>query len=295
MRETFENRPLVACLVLPSIALMLFALLIPLGFSVYYSMTDWAGFGDYQFVGLENYRDILLSDKVFWRSLWNTALLMLVTIFVQNPIAFALAALLTNVSQRLSRVLRTIYFVPAVLSLVIIAKMWVNIFNPNYGILNKLLRDLGLQVLAVSWLSNPNTAIWAVIFIIVWQGFGWALLFYYAGLMTVPRELQEAARVDGAGWLQTYVRIVIPYLYPAIGAVIVIDVISSMKQMELIFLSTAGGPGQLTQFLGVYLYQKAFASGEYGYGNALSVLFVAIAIGLTLLVRRAMPATRDAS
>ncbi|HTT38708.1 MAG TPA: sugar ABC transporter permease [Burkholderiales bacterium] len=295
MRETFENRPLVACLVLPSVAVMLFAMLIPLGFSVYYSMTDWAGFGDYQFVGLENYRDILASDKVFWRALWNTALLMLVTIFVQNPIAFALAALLTNVSQRLSRILRTIYFVPAVLSLVIIAKMWVNIFNPTYGVLNKMLRDLGLQALAVSWLSNPNTAIWAVIFIIVWQGFGWALLFYYAGLMTVPRELQEAARVDGASWLQTYVRVVIPYLYPAIGAVIVIDVISSMKQMELIFLSTAGGPGQLTQFLGVYLYQKAFVSGEYGYGNALSVLFVAIAIGLTLLVRRAMPAARDAS
>jgi len=295
VRETFENRPLVACLVLPSVAVMLFAMLIPLGFSVYYSMTDWAGFGDYQFVGLENYRDILASDKVFWRALWNTALLMLVTIFVQNPIAFALAALLTNVSQRLSRILRTIYFVPAVLSLVIIAKMWVNIFNPTYGVLNKMLRDLGLQALAVSWLSNPNTAIWAVIFIIVWQGFGWALLFYYAGLMTVPRELQEAARVDGASWLQTYVRVVIPYLYPAIGAVIVIDVISSMKQMELIFLSTAGGPGQLTQFLGVYLYQKAFVSGEYGYGNALSVLFVAIAIGLTLLVRRAMPAARDAS
>jgi raffinose/stachyose/melibiose transport system permease protein len=288
MRGPFENRPVVAALVVPGIAVMVFSMLVPLAFSAYFSLTDWAGFGAFKFVGLENYREILTNDPVFWRALWNTFLLMVVTILVQNPVAFALAAVLAHVSQKLSRVLRTIYFVPAVLSLVIIAKLWVSIFNPTYGILNKLLRLVGLQALAVSWLSNTHTAIWAVIFIIVWQGFGWALLFYYAGLMTVPRELEEAARVDGATWLQTYTRIVIPYLYPAIAAVIVIDVISSMKQMELIFLSTGGGPGQLTQFVGVYLYQKAFVSGEYGYGNALSVLFVVISVGLTLLVQRFM-------
>ena len=117
------------------------------------------------------------------------------------------------------------------------------------------------------------------------------MLFFYAGLMTVPKDLEEAARVDGAGWFATCIHIVIPYLLPVIGAVVIIDVIASMKQMELILLSTSGGPGPLTQFLGVYLYQKAFAAGEYGYGNALSVLFVAISIGLTLLVRRAMPAS----
>ncbi len=290
MKGPFENKTLAACLVIPAVSVMVFAMLIPLGFSIYYSLTDWSGFGVYRFIGLENYREILMDDEVFWRALWNTLLLMLVTILVQNPIAFALAAVLAHVSKRLSKLLRTIYFVPAVLSLVIIARMWVNIFNPTYGVLNKALAAVGLESLAVSWLSDPRTAIWAVIFIIVWQGFGWALLFFYAGLMTVPRDLEEAARVDGAGWFATYTYIVIPYLLPVIGAVVIIDVISSMKQMELILLSTAGGPGQLTQFLGVYLYQKAFAAGEYGYGNALSVLFVAISIGLTLLVRRAMPA-----
>jgi raffinose/stachyose/melibiose transport system permease protein len=104
--------------------------------------------------------------------------------------------------------------------------------------------------------------------------------------MTVPKEIEEAARVDGAGWLQTYTRIVIPYLFPVISAVIVIDVISCLKQMEMIFLSTEGGPGQLTQFIAVYLYQKAFVAGQYGYGNALSVLFVITAVGLTILVQR---------
>lgn len=292
-RGPFRNGPVTAALVLPGIAVMVFSMLIPLVVSFYFSLTDWAGFGDFRWIGLDNYRDILFHDPVFWRSLWNTLLLMLVTIFVQNPLAFALAAVLAHVSQRLSRILRTIYFVPAVLSVVIIAKVWVNIFNPTYGMLNKLLHALGLHALAVSWLSNPQTSIWAVIWIIVWQGFGWALLFYYAGLMTVPREIEEAARVDGAGWFQAYWYIVIPYLRPAIAAVVVIDVISSMKQMDLIFLSTNGGPGTLTQFVGVWLYQKAFVSGEYGYGNALSVLFVLVSVGLTLLVQRVMRAAPE--
>jgi raffinose/stachyose/melibiose transport system permease protein len=122
----------------------------------------------------------------------------------------------------------------------------------------------------------------------LWQGFGWALLFYYAALMTVPRDLEEAARVDGASWWQTYRHVVIPHLAPVIATVIIMDVISSMKQMELIYLSTEGGPGDLTQFLGVYLYQKAFVSSEYGYGSALSVLFVIHSAGLTLVVQRAM-------
>lgn len=293
MRGPFQNKTVVASLVLPGLAIMVFSMLVPLGFSFYFSLTNSAGFGAYRHVGVENYADILTNNPVFWRALWNTFLLMVVTIFVQNPAAFALAAVLAHVSQKLSRVLRTIYFVPAVLSLLVVAKLWVNLFNPTYGMVNKVLGAIGLKFLATSWLSNPHTAIWAVIWIIIWQGFGWALLFYYAGLMTVPRELEEAARVDGASWLQTYVHIIIPYLYPAIAAVIVIDVISSMRQMEMIFFSTGGGPGMLTQFVSVYLYQKAFASGEYGYGNALSVLFVVIAVGLTLLVQRIMRTAPD--
>lgn len=283
-----RGRTTVAWLVLPGLAVLLFSLAVPLGFSVYYSFTDWDGLGGYQHIGLDNYRSILTNDPVFWRSLRNVLVLIAVTVFVQNPCAFVLAAFLSRLSTRASRLLRTIYFVPAVLSLVIVAKLWVDVFNPTFGILNKLLRAVGLDALATSWLSNPSTSLAAVIWIIVWQGFGWALLFYYAALMTVPRDLEEAARVDGASWFQTYRHVIIPHLYPVISTVIVIDVISSMKQMELIYLTTAGGPGQLTQFLGVYLYQKAFVSGEYGYGNALSVLFVILSAGLTLLVQRGM-------
>ncbi len=285
-----RSRAAIAGLMLPGLAVLAFSLVVPLGFSVYFSCTDSAGFGDYQSVGLDNYRAILTDDPVFWRSLRNVVLLLAVTIFIQNPVAFVLAAVLSRLSARVSRILRTVYFVPAVLSLVIVAKLWVDVFNPTFGVLDKLLRAVGLDALAVSWLSDPRTAVAAVIWIIVWQGFGWALLFYYAALMTVPRELEDAARVDGATGLALYRHVIIPYIAPVIAAVIVNDVISSMKQMELIYLTTAGGPGQLTQFLAVYLYQKAFVAGEYGYGNALSVVFVAVSLALTLVAQRGMRA-----
>lgn len=288
MAESNASRRAVALLMLPGLAVLIFAVIVPLGFAVYYSTTDSAGFGAYESIGFDNYREILTDDPVFWRSLRNVLVLIAVTIFIQNPIAFALAAVLARLSERVSRVLRTIYFVPAVLSLVIVAKLWVDVFNPTFGVLNKFLRAVGLDALAMSWLSDPDTALGAVIWVINWQGFGWALLFYYAGLMTVPRDLEDAARVDGANWFQIYTRVIIPYLTPVIATIVVIDVISSMKQMELIYLTTAGGPGQLTQFLGVHLYQKAFVAGEFGYGNALSVLFVIIAIGLTWLARRSL-------
>lgn len=285
-----RTRATVAGLMVPGLAVLAFSLIVPLGFSVYFSLTDSAGFGDYRNVGLDNYRVILTDDPVFWRSLRNALLLIAVTVFVQNPLAFVLAAVLSRLSARASRVLRTVYFVPAVLSLVIVAKLWVDMLNPTFGLIDKLLRAVGLEAIAMSWLSDPRTAVAAVIWIIVWQGFGWALLFYYGALMTVPRELEDAARVDGASRWQSYRHVVIPYIAPVIATVIVIDVISSMKQMELIYLTTAGAPGQLTQFLGNYLYQKAFVAGEYGYGNALSVVFVAVSLVLTGVVQRGMRA-----
>ena len=147
--------------------------------------------------------------------------------------------------------------------------------------------------MAISWLSNPHTALASVLWIILWQGFGWALLFYYTGLMTVPKEIEEAARVDGAGWLQSYVRVIIPFMFPG-------HLRGHRHRRDL--LPEADGddlpvhrrrPGSLTQFVSVYLYQKAFIASQYGYGNALSVLFVVSGRGLTLVVQRFLARNDD--
>lgn len=285
MKSLFDNKKVVALLVLPGLCVMLFAIAIPLVISAGLSFVKWAGFGKMKFIGLDNYAR-LFTDKVFWRSLYNVLLLILVTVLFQNTFAFCIASICTKISEGTSRFLRTIYFIPATLSLVVVTKMWVHIFHPTYGFLNKILTAIGCGTYTHAWLGDPDTAIWAVIWIIIWQGFGWALLFFYGGLMTVPKELEEAAIVDGATIWQLNWNVVLPHMMPVLQSIVIIDVVSSLKQMEMIFLSTEGGPGNTTQFIAQYLYLRAFKYGEYGYGNAISVLFVLLAVAITFFIQR---------
>ena len=285
MKSLFSNKKTIAALVAPGIGIMLFAIAIPLVISLYLSFFKWTGYGPMEFIGYENYTRIA-KDRIFWRSLYNVLLLIVITIGIQNVFAFFIASLVKKLSVKTSQILRTVFFIPATLSLVVVTRLWVIIFHPSIGMLNRIIQSLGFTNFEIAWLGNPNTAIWAVIWIMIWQGFGWALLFLYGGLMTVPRELEEAALVDGVNTLQMQRYVVLPSMMPVIQAVVTIGVISSFKQMEMIFLSTEGGPGGTTQFLANYLYVRAFKFGEYGYGNAISVLVVLIAILATVLIQR---------
>jgi raffinose/stachyose/melibiose transport system permease protein len=285
MKSYFSDKKTIAVLVVPGLAIMLFAIAIPLVISLILSFVKWTGFGPMQFIGIDNYTR-LMKDGLFWRSLYNVFLLILVTVFIQNVFAFFIASLLTKLSYKASQILRTIYFIPAALSLVVVTKLWVSVFHPSYGMLNKLIGMFVSGQFELPWLANTKTAIWAVIWIMIWQGFGWAVLFFYGGLMTVPKELEEAAVVDGANKLQLQLHVILPCMLPVIQSIIIIDVSSSFKQMEMIYLSTEGGPGGTTQFLAVYLYLRAFKYGEYGYGNAISVLFVLLAVVATILIQR---------
>ncbi|MCL2762873.1 MAG: sugar ABC transporter permease [Treponema sp.] len=286
MQGIFSDRKTIAVLVAPGLAIMLFAIVIPLIISLYLSFMQWRGIGAMKFIGFANYAR-LFQDRLFWQSLYNVLLLILVTVVFQNVFAFFIASLLTKLSTRASQLLRTIYFIPATLSLVVVTKLWANVFHPRYGMLNKIFQLFGLEQFAeFAWLGNTQTAIWSVIWIMIWQGFGWAVLFFYSGLLTVPKDLEEAALVDGANKLQVLFHVVLPNMLPVIQSIVIIVIISSFKQMEMVWFSTRGGPGGTTQFLAVYLYQRAFEFGEYGYGNAISVLLVLIAVIVTALVQQ---------
>ncbi|MGL1890387.1 MAG: sugar ABC transporter permease [Spirochaetaceae bacterium] len=286
MTNLFTNKRTILFLVGPGILIMMFAIVAPIILSIFYSFTDWSGFGAKTFIGFENYKEVLTADPVFWRSLLNALVLLLVTIFIQNVLAFILAATLNKLNEKKSLFLRTIYFIPAILTVVVITKLWVSLMNPNYGLINKLLGAIGLESLQFSWLSDPKTALGAVLFITVWHGFGWALLFYYSGLTTVPKELHEAATVDGANTFQKYKSVIIPHMLPVIASVIIIDITACLKQMEIPMLATGGGPGNQTQFVAFHLYEQAFRYSRYGYGNAISIVFVIIALTLTMLANK---------
>lgn len=283
MYRPFSDGKAIALMILPGLALVVFAMFAPVVLSVRYGMTDWSGMGGMNGIGLANFREILFCDPTFWRSLLNALKLAGVTIFLQNPAALLVCIMLIH-CRRGERVFRTIYFIPAIISVVVTTRLWVHVFNPTYGLLNKALSLIGLRGLAIDWLSNLHTALWSVILIVIWQGFGWALLFYYSGLVGIPRELQEAARIDGASGIRLYTRVILPLMTPIISATVIIALISCLKQMETVYLSTNGGPGDTTQFLANYLYMKAFVYGQYGYGCALSVVFVLVCVAGTLLL-----------
>jgi raffinose/stachyose/melibiose transport system permease protein len=285
MNHKIANKFDIFLMVLPGAAVLGFAMVVPIVLSVYYGMTDWAGIGQAHFIGMTNFQQILTQDPTFWLSLLNALILTAVTLFIQNPLALLVCIMLLAVRKG-ERFFRTVYFIPAIISVVVTTKLWTAIFSPQYGLLNKFLALIGLNAWATDWLSNIHTALGSVIFIIIWQGFGWAVLFYYAGLIGIPKELKEAARIDGASGIRLYAKVIIPLMMPVIRSIAIIGLISCFKQMETVYLSTGGGPGDLTQFLANYLYIKAFESGQYGYGNALSVLFVIVCILGTCLLNR---------
>jgi len=283
MYRPFSDGRAIALMVLPGVAFVFFAMFAPVFLSVYYGMTDWSGMGEMNRVGLANFREILFEDATFWRSLLNALWLAIVTIFFQNPLALLVCIMLLH-SKKGERAFRTIYFIPAIISVVVTTRLWVHVFNPTYGLLNRFLSLIGLGAFKIDWLSNTRTALWSVILIVIWQGFGWAILFYYSGLVGIPRELQEAARIDGASGLKLYTRVILPLMTPVIRSTVIIALISCLKQMETVYLSTNGGPGDTTQFLANYLYMKVFVYGQYGYGCALSVIFVVVCVAGTLLL-----------
>ena len=283
MYRPFSDGKAIALMVLPGMLVILFAMFAPIFLSTYYGMTDWSGMGALNHIGLQNFKEIFFNDPTFWRSLLNALWLALVTIFLQNPLAFLICIMLIG-SKKGERTFRTIYFIPAIISVVVTTKLWVHVFNPTYGLLNKFLSLIGLQALKIDWLSNIHTALWSVIAIVIWQGFGWALLFYYSGLVGIPKELKEAARIDGASGAKLYTRIILPLMTPIIRSTVIIALISCLKQMETVYLSTNGGPDDITQFLANYLYAKAFVYGQYAYGCALSVIFVLVCVTGTLIL-----------
>jgi raffinose/stachyose/melibiose transport system permease protein len=286
MNKVYSNKWVILSLVAPAALLFMSAIFVPICLSAYFGMTQYSGMGAPVFIGLENFRQLIFHDEIFWRSLGNAVLLGLCFVCIQHPVCMIFAVLVDKVSGKLEKFFRAAYFVPNVISVAVIASMWVFIYNPDFGLLNSALRALGLGASQQEWLGNPDLAIWSVVIVLVWHGFGWGMLIYYAGIKGIDTQLYEAAAIDGATGSQAFFKITLPIMRPVIRVNVTLAIISALKQMETVYLLTNGGPGNKTQFLANYLYQKAFSSYEYGYGNAISVLFVIVCMAATVLLNR---------
>lgn len=292
MHKLYSNKWIILSLIAPAVVLFAFAILVPILMSGYYGMTEYAGMGEPVFTGMENYKRLFFNDPTFWKSLFNALLLGLGFVFIQHPICMVFAILIDKVSGKWEKFFRAAYFIPNVISVAVIASMWVYIFNYDFGLINNVLKWIGLENLQREWL-NPQHALGSVLFVLIWHGFGWGMLIYYAGVKGIDQELYEAAAIDGATGLRTYQYITLPLMKPVIRVNVTLAIISALKQMETVYLLTNGGPGDTTQFLANYLYLKAFRSYEYGYGNAISVVFVIVCILATIILNKIFKSTEE--
>lgn len=283
MKKLYSNKLVILSLVLPGVLLFVFAILAPICLSIYYGFTNYTGMGSFDFIGFENYKT-LLHDSAFWTSLRNSLFLAIGFICIQHPLALIVAAVLDKLGGKGENFFRCVYFIPNVISVAVIAYLWKFIYNPDFGLLNNIIKFFGGKG-DINWF-NYNTAIWAVLIVLIWHGFGWGMLIYYTGIKNIDPVLYEAASIDGATPVQTFLRVTLPLMKPVIQVNVTMAVISALKQMETVYLLTNGGPNNSTQFAANYLYQQAFKAYKYGYGNAIGVIFIIICLLATVILNK---------
>lgn len=235
-----------------------------------------------RFVGLSNYAAVL-HDPISWVALRNTVLYALGTVPTQIVLGLLVAILLDSI-WRLRVFFRTLYYIPVITSWVVVSILFKYIFSSDAGLANYLLHDV-LHILPryVGWLQDVPTALFVVGLLGVWKGVGWSMLIFLAALQSIPKEMREAAAVDGAGPIQSYTRVILPIMWPVILFVMVLLVIGSFNVFISVYLMTAGGPVHQTEVLLSYMYHQAFDYLDFGFGAALSNLLAVLIVGLSLL------------
>jgi multiple sugar transport system permease protein/raffinose/stachyose/melibiose transport system permease protein len=288
-RRSIRRRPIGYLFVAPIVLFFVVFVGYPFLRSFYLSLTSWSGLGSPRFVGVRNFR-VMTDDPVFWKALGNTFLFTGVTTVLQTALPLLLAVLL-NRGWRAGVLFRTLIFIPAVISLVVTGVLWQLIYEPNFGTLNEVLRDIGLGGLAHPWLADPHTVLPALMVVSLWQSLGLFTLIYLAGLQGINPTLYEAASIDGASATQQFRNVTVPMLRTVTGVVIILNLINGFKTFDMIYVMTGGGPNRASEVLGTYLYGLAFGSTAgavpaLGYATAISMVIFVLCLAATLIQLR---------
>lgn len=267
--------------ILPFILGFLLWFLIPALTSVWLTFQDWNMISPAEFVGLDNFGK-LLSDKLFWQALKVTAMYTAISVPLTMVLSFLLA-LLMNTKVRGITVFRTVYYLPSIVPAVANAVLWAWMLNSEFGLLNVLLRAIGLP--KIRWLQEPEWALPAMILMSLW-GLGGAMVTYLAGLQGIPEVFYEAAEIDGAGAWRKLWHVTIPLMSPVIFFSLVMGIIGTFQAFTAGYLITNGGPQNATLFYVLYLYRNAFQYLEMGYAATLAWVLFFIIIGLTAFIFR---------
>ena len=250
--------------------------------TVVVSFTDWDGMTDvFHFVALKNYIK-MFKDHVFWTSVVNNLIFFVGTVFIQALLGFVLAVLLKKKLPG-SNVFKAIYFMPIAMVTSIISAIFRIIMDPTNGALNQFLRAIHLNGFAVNWLGDPKIALVSVIIVNIFQWMGFSMITYYAGLMSLPDDVYEAAKIDGAGFWRTTFSVTLPMLKGTTNVLIILGIVGSLKTFDIVKLLTGGGPGRSTTVMNTYLYEKAFKDFNAGGAASIGVAILIIAMVMSFL------------
>ncbi len=272
---------------LPALLLFIGILIAPIIVSVYRSMYDWNGFSEGTFIGLENYKELFTNGSIkFMVSLKNALILAFFSVFVQLPFALLLALLLGR-KVKAERSYLTIFFMPVLISTVVIGQLWLKIYNPDYGLLNRFLDLVHLSNLKHVWVGEVETALGSIIVPTIWQYVGYHMLLMYAGVKGVSLDLREAAMLDGATKWQVDRYVVIPIIKPIIRVSVIFAVTGSLKSYDLVRILTEGGPFQTTEVPSTLLENMLFLRNRYGMGSTISVMLIVLCFAFALAITAA--------
>lgn len=263
-------------MVLPTLIIYAVFIIVPVFVAIYYSFTDYSGLGKAEFVGIQNYTR-MFHDTLFLIAFRNTVVVLICSSVFLLAGSF-LMALLMNVSFRGNAFFKMVVFAPYVIAPIIIGIIWGYILNPNYGLVNSVLRSLGLDVLAIEWIGGTKWSPLALAIVFTWQVLGFHATIFLSGIKAIPGDIYEACSIDGANAFQRLFYVTIPMLKETFIINIVLIVTGVFKIYELVYQMTGGGPAHQSELLTSYMYFTVFSSRRYGYGMAIAVAILVLSI-----------------
>lgn len=280
MNKALRNPITYVLFLLPALILFLMFFIYPIITAVYYSFTNWDGVSaSIKYIGFKNYTKAF-EDVAFWKSVANNGYFIIFSCFIQVPLIILFSLLIANV-KRLRGFYKTAVFMPSVMSTAVIGILWSFIYQPEIGIMNKLLGLFGVD--PIYWLSTSPWAMWSILITNAWQWTGFYVVMVLAAILAIPKDLEEAASIDGATGIQRAFKITMPLIWPIVSVVIMLSIAGAMKAADIVLVMTKGGPYGSTDVMATYMIRYAITNFKYGFGNSVAVLIFIFTLIVTLL------------
>ncbi|MCR5796300.1 carbohydrate ABC transporter permease [Eubacterium xylanophilum] len=293
MEKVRSNKAAIAVFLLPAAILFTLIIIVPIFMSGYYSLLDWDGITSGKFVGIDNYKELFTSDSInFMKTVGNSFLFAAMSVFLQLPLALLLALTLSK-GIKGEKFFVAVYFIPVLLSTTVIGQLWSKIYNPEYGIVNVFLKAIGLEKYCHTWLGEPEYALMACFIPMLWQYVGYHMLLMYAGIKSLPGDVREAAKIDGASDFQLNMRVIIPMLKPVLRMCVIFAVTGSLKAFDLIYVLTNGGPSHASEVPSTEMITQIFGRSRYGLGSSIAMFIIFLCFFFAIVIKKVFKTEED--